>query len=177
MKKLKDIKLVVGLGNKGNQYIDTYHNAGQTAVLFLAKFTGQKLKKPLLKKFFLAKNSELSLAYLDCYMNESGEPLKKLLKYLNLQPKELLVLHDDSDLPVGEFRLDFGSSSAGHHGVDSSIKYLGTENFWRLRIGVRGSINLGRKAGDFVLQKVNSSDQKDLEKTYTALTDLLGLVG
>lgn len=176
MEELKNVKLVVGLGNKGNQYVDTYHNAGRAAVLFLAKSTDQKFKKPLLKKFFLARGSKLSLAYLDCYMNESGEPLTKLLKYLNLRPSELLVLHDDSDLPIGEFRLGFGSSSAGHHGVDSSIRFLGTENFWRARIGVRGSNNINCKAGEFVLQKINPADQPGLEKTYTALIDLLGLV-
>jgi PTH1 family peptidyl-tRNA hydrolase len=176
MNKLKDIKLVVGLGNKGKKYTSTYHNAGQEAVLFLAKQTNQKFKKPILKKFFIAKNPKITLAFLDGYMNESGEPLKKLLKYLNLKPAELLVLHDDSDLPAGDYKLAFGSSSAGHHGVDSSIKHLDTDNFWRLRIGIRGLENTNKKAGDFVLQKINSSDRKSLEKVYQEIIQLLGLL-
>ena len=176
MNELKDIKLVVGLGNKGEKYASTYHNAGKEAVLFLAKEAGQKFKKPILKKFFIAKNPKTTLAFLDCYMNESGEPLKKLLKYLNLEPSELLLLHDDSDLMAGDYKLALGSSSAGHHGVDSSIKYLNTENFWRLRIGVRGPNNINKKAGDFVLQKINSSDEKSLEKVYQEIIQLLGLL-
>lgn len=170
-----NIKLVVGLGNRGEKYISTYHNAGQEAILFLANQTGQKFKKPILKNFFITKNQKITLAFLDCYMNESGAPLKKLLKYLNLEPSKLLLLHDDSDLPIGEFKLGFGSSSAGHHGVDSSIKYLNTENFWRLRIGIRGEVNTNKKAGDFVLQKINSSDRKSLESVYQEITKLLGL--
>ncbi len=170
-----NIKLVVGLGNKGEKYTATYHNAGKEAVLFLASQTNQKFKKPILKNFFLTKNQEITLAFLDCYMNESGAPLKKLLKYLNLEPSELLLIHDDSDLSIGEFKIALGSSSAGHHGVDSSIKHLSTENFWRLRIGIRGENNTHKKAGDFVLQKINSSDQKSLEKVYQEITRLLGV--
>jgi PTH1 family peptidyl-tRNA hydrolase len=176
MNELKDIKLVVGLGNKGEKYTSTYHNAGQDAVLFITNQINQKLKKPLLKKFFITKNQEITFAFLDCYMNESGEFLKKLLKYLNLEPSELLLLHDDSDLPIGEYKLAFGSSSAGHHGVDSSIKYLDTENFWRLRIGIRSETHTNKKAGDFVLQKTNPSDRKGLENIYQEIIKLLGLL-
>jgi PTH1 family peptidyl-tRNA hydrolase len=170
-----EIKLVVGLGNKDKKYAFTYHNAGSSAVLFLANQDNKPFKKPFLKPFFLVKGPNLSFAYLDCYMNESGGPLKKLLNYLNISPAELLVLHDDSDLPIGEFKLAFGSSSAGHHGIDSSIKYLGSENFWRLRIGIRGPENINRKAGDFVLSKISPSDSEGLEKVYMEIRKLLGL--
>lgn len=171
-----EIKLAVGLGNPGKNYDLTYHNVGQEAV---RRFNGPNLsfRRPLLKKFFLAKASDLSLAYLDCFMNESGRPLKSLLRYLNLRPESVIIFHDDSDLPTGEFRLSFGSSAAGHRGVESIIRALGTENFWRLRIGVRGGHNLGRKAGDFVLQKINSEDSEKLAGVYLKISELFGRVG
>lgn len=168
-----NIKLLVGLGNPGQNYDSTYHNVGRIAVLRLTD-KDSKFRKPLLKKFFLAKNPGLLLAYLDCYMNESGRPLKSLLRYLRLQPEEILLLHDDSDLPAGEFRLSFGSSAAGHRGVESSIRELGTENFWRLRIGVRGPKHLELKAGNFVLQKINSEDSELLEAVYGKIANLFG---
>lgn len=113
-------------------------------------------------------------------MNESGRWIEKELKKRGLKPENLLVVHDDSDIEIGKYKLSFGRSSAGHKGAESAIKALKTRNFWRLRIGVRsaGKTDAKRtkaglpaavqraKAGDFVLKKISASDKRKLTAAF-----------
>lgn len=97
------------------------------------------------------------------FMNESGLAIKQAAEHFNVEPKKILVIHDDSDLYVGKFKLSFNRGSAGHKGAESVIKSLGTKAFWRLRIGIRPRAAQRKKAGDFVLKKINSAQRKILE--------------
>jgi PTH1 family peptidyl-tRNA hydrolase len=148
--KPETIKLIVGLGNPGTRYAHTYHNAGRIAVRALSDApetgfaTGHR---------FLVPNT---------FMNESGSAVKRALR---VKPKALLVVHDDADLPLGSYRLSFARGAAGHHGVESVIRALGTKEFWRLRIGVRplsaegpeGSRARRAKADTFVLRPMTKT--------------------
>ncbi len=102
-------------------------------------------------------------------MNESGSAVARPLR---TSPSTLLLIHDDSDLPLGSYRLMFGRGAAGHHGVESVIKALGTKEFWRLRVGVRPSLPKSAKgdasrlpAGRFVLRPMSKTAETAVRET------------
>lgn len=139
------IKLIVGLGNKGKKYSNTYHNAGKIAAAFILKKMSAKIKRA---EVFCPEG----------FMNELGLPTALEARRRGVSPEEVLVLHDDSDLNIGNFKLDLGVSSAGHRGVLSLEKNFKTRNFWRLRLGVRDpKEKVRKKAGDFVLKNMRLS--------------------
>lgn len=147
-------RLIIGLGNPGKEYQQTYHNAGFLVIDFWAK-------KPFIVKLLKS----------DTYMNQAGSFVTKAIKKHGVKPEELLVIHDDSDIELGKYKLCFGRGSAGHRGVDSIIKSLGTKNFWRLRIGIRKVS--GKKAEEFVLKKIN---KKDLEILFEVFKEIKGFI-
>ncbi len=160
-------RLIIGLGNPGKEYKKTYHNIGLSAIDFL-KIT--KFQISASKKFEYAKiNGRIFVKPLS-FMNESGKTVAETIKYFSaksekIKTEEILVVHDDSDIELGKYKLSFGRTSAGHLGVESIIKELKTKNFWRLRIGVRKKTGLSAKiqrtkAGEFVLKKISSPDMK-----------------
>ena len=158
-------RVMVGLGNPGPEYDGTYHNAGALAVDFWAKEAGVTLKKQGRESWAQAKTGPLLLAKPVAFMNVSGPVVHKLLRAIQAAPADLLLVHDDSDLPLGEWRLVFGRGAAGHHGVESVIAALRTKDFWRLRLGIRH----GRgKAGEFVLRKMTAANRK---KFYLGLKE------
>ncbi|MBI3638345.1 peptidyl-tRNA hydrolase [Candidatus Wolfebacteria bacterium] len=151
-------KIIVGLGNPGGEYKKTYHNAG---FLFID---------------YLVKNSQiLNSLKSDVYMNLSGSFVKKALKKYKVKSEEILIVHDDSDIELGGYKLSFGRGSAGHNGVESIIKSLGTKNFWRLRIGVGTKQQTANskqqtakkvKAMDLVLKKITKKDMDMIKETF-----------
>lgn len=98
-------------------------------------------------------------------MNESGGEVKKLVTSNQLPVTNLLVVHDDLDLPLGKFKLQFGRSSAGHKGVQSIIDALGTQDFWRLRIGI-GKPPEGIGGDEYVLSDFSKEEQGSIEKVF-----------
>jgi len=167
------IKLVIGLGNPDKSYENTYHNAGFLFIEYL------KEKKPAISNFqFLISKS-------NAFMNASGGFVKKALKKNGLKPEALLLAHDDSDLNLGNFKFSFGRGSAGHKGVESVVKAIGSKNFWRLRIGIRPISPIGpikrtkadlpaearrAKAGAFVLKRISAKDKGVLEKVFETIS-------
>ncbi len=140
-------RLIIGLGNPDKEYGKTYHNVGFLAINFLAE-----------------NSSARKLIKSEVYMNESGGFVKKTIKKNNAKPEEVLIIHDDSDIKMGEYKLSFGRSSAGHRGVQSIIDSLKTKNFWRLRIGIRK--NKKQKASEIVLKKISKADMETLNKIF-----------
>lgn len=151
-------RLIIGLGNPGKEYKKTYHNAGFLFIQYLMD------KKPANSEFRI-QNSELLKS--DVYMNESGKFVAKILKKHGVKPKEILIVHDDSDIELGKYKISFGRGSAGHRGVESIIKSFGTKNFWRLRIGIRKTAK--EKAGELVLKKISKKDWEILEKVFQTI--------
>ncbi|MCK9187166.1 MAG: aminoacyl-tRNA hydrolase [Candidatus Colwellbacteria bacterium] len=162
-------KLIIGLGNPGSKYKDTYHNIGAEALARLAGKEG--FKKPFSiwrgKPFEYAACGEKTFIRPTVFMNESGKAVAAAMKHFGASPEEILVIHDDSDIDAGNYKADIGRGSAGHNGVKSIIEHLGTENFWRLRIGVRGEKK--GKAGDFVLKKISPADRDLLNKALSEI--------
>lgn len=174
--------LIIGLGNPGAQYALTYHNVGKLAIDCLMRTATetmtlvQKDKQKNFEYFKFANGDKLIFAKPLTFMNESGKAVVACLKYFGAKPKETLVIHDDSDIKLGELKLSFGRGSGGHHGIESIINGLKTDEFWRLRIGirpkasgVRRQASKRKKAGEMVLKKITPADNLILEKIVREL--------
>ncbi|OGY46802.1 MAG: aminoacyl-tRNA hydrolase [Candidatus Buchananbacteria bacterium RIFCSPHIGHO2_02_FULL_38_8] len=157
------MKLIVGLGNPGKKNQDTWHNAG-----FLALDEFKKNKDwpdfKISKKFKaeISEGSEIEekivLAKPQTFMNNSGESVKALVKFYKIEPKDIWIIHDDIDLPLGKIRVSQNSSAAGHKGVQSIIDQLGTQEFIRFRIGIQPESRGQLPTEDYVLQKIDKPD-------------------
>src|SRR6266481_8990924 len=149
------MKLVIGLGNPGEKYQKTRHNAGWLALdFFREKFNFGKIEK--FGKSEISKSpAEFRnglFVYPQTFMNESGEAILELLNFYKLSREDILVLHDEIDLPLGAIRFTESSSAAGHNGVKSIIEKLGSQAFKRIRIGVESRENKSQVPTDvFVL--------------------------
>jgi len=133
------MKLIVGLGNPGRGYAHNRHNVGFVCLNHFARTQGirfdRKQGKARVGTGKVAGNKVL-LARPQTYMNLSGQSVSRLVKKFNINLNDLLVIHDDLDLPLGKIRLRHGSSSGGHKGIDSIISCLGSQDFTRLRVGI-----------------------------------------
>lgn len=138
--------LIVGLGNPGKEFEGTRHNAG---FMMLARLREQaqiakrkaqnspwEFKKSAALEAEVLKFNNLILAKPQTMMNESGRAVRKLAARYKVAGEKLWVIHDDLDYPLGKFVIQFGRGAAGHRGVESIIKELGTKDFWRVRIGI-----------------------------------------
>lgn len=130
------IKLIVGLGNPGNEYADTRHNVGVWFVEALANRENHSLQKE--DKFYgaIAKLNHCWLFKPSIYMNESGGAVAALARFYKIKPQEILVAHDELDLSVGVIRIKASGGHSGHNGLRNIIEHLGTVGFYRLRIGI-----------------------------------------
>jgi len=164
------MKLIVGLGNPGRKFEKTRHNLGFMVLDEFAK--KKKFPKFKLKKEFLAMISEkkigekkIVLAKPQTFMNNSGKSVKFLIENWKLKSENLIVVHDDLDIPFGKIKISFGRGSAGHKGVQSIIDEIGTKDFVRVRVGI-GTANNRAKSNkkNLVLQKFSKKEEKILKK-------------
>jgi len=169
------MKLIVGLGNPGFLYTRNRHNVGFMCVSHLARV--QKIRFD--RKQGQARTGighiaghRVVLARPQTYMNASGESVSALLKRLNVKPADLIVIHDDLDLPVGKIRLRLGGSSGGHKGIDSIIARTGTPDFYRVRVGIgrpeaeTGASDLKEEVViDYVLSDFAPEEKKVIDET------------
>lgn len=167
-------RLIIGLGNPDEKYRLTYHNVGFLFVDYLRQ-KGPACRLPAGQAGRAGKNKNFILIKPKTFMNESGKAVLAAMKYLRTKPEKILVVHDDSDIELGKSKLSFGRGAAGHKGVESIIKSLGTKNFWRLRIGIRkaglpAEVRPKRtKAGEIVLKKITPADKLILEEVFNEL--------
>lgn len=168
--------LIIGLGNPGFKYKKTRHNIGFMALDGWQKennFPKFKLNKKAKAEISQGQinGQEVFLAKPQTFMNNSGEAVKFLTKENGFTENSLIIVHDDFDLPLGEVKVSQNSGPGGHHGVQSIIDHLKTQNFTRVRIGIRpadkpqGSDEL--KAESFVLKKFTKDEEKNLAEILT----------
>ena len=148
------IKLIVGLGNPGQQYEKTRHNAGFLFLDSLAKEFGAAWSNQVRFQGLFAECSvaggKVLLLKPDTFMNRSGLSVSSVVRYYKLLPEEVLVVHDELDFKPGVARLKKGGGHAGHNGIRDIIDHLGSKDFYRLRLGV-GRPPEGNSVADFVL--------------------------
>jgi PTH1 family peptidyl-tRNA hydrolase len=172
------IKLLVGLGNPGEKYTTTRHNAGFWWIDEVVAQTNSKLT--LDAKFFgvagkLASKADTWLLKPTTFMNASGKSVAALANYYKITPAEILVIHDELDLPAGGLKLKVGGGHGGHNGLKDIEAALGTKDFWRLRLGI-GHPGDRNEVVNFVLKAPTKDEQTAIdEKVYesTKLIDLL----
>jgi len=151
------LKFFVGLGNPDTKYQNTRHNIGQAIIQHL----------PQAKNFLIT----------DTYMNESGIFVQKLVHFYKINPSNLYLVHDDLDLGVGEWRLQFDRGPAGHHGVESVIQHLGTQAFWRFRVGIGHPLD-PTPVEDYVLRPFTSAEIPIINQTIDKIAaEILKLSG
>ena len=129
-------KIIVGLGNPDEKHITTRHNSGFLILDNIAKTMDLHFvyKKRLLSE--IADNKKFLLVKPQTFMNNSGLAIAKILSFYKVDKEDLIVIHDDADLSFGEYKIQYQSGSAGHHGVESIIQNLGSRDFWRVRVGI-----------------------------------------
>ena len=133
------MKLIVGLGNLGQGYANNRHNVGFICLSHFARTQGIRFDKKQGKARVgtgEVAGNKVVLAKPQTYMNLSGESVSRLIKKFDINLDDLLVIHDDLDLPLGKIRIRLGGGSGGHNGVDSIINELGSQDFIRLRVGI-----------------------------------------
>ena len=155
------LRLIVGLGNPGEQYRNTRHNAGFMTLDLLADKMGACWKKDRHHRALVTGASGVLLAKPQTFMNDSGECVGALSRYFKIAPAELLVVYDDIALPLGTLRLREGGSAGGHNGLKSIIAHLGSEDFPRIRVGVGAPPQGGSEQIDWVLGVPKNQDWED----------------
>jgi PTH1 family peptidyl-tRNA hydrolase len=153
------LRLVVGLGNPGDDYARTRHNIGFRVVEHLAGDADWKDYKSPPARF--ARRGTLFLAEPLTYMNDSGMFVQAFCQFYKIAPQEMLVCYDDIALPFGQLRLRPSGSAGGHNGMKSLIAHLGTDAFPRLRFGV-GPQPAGVDSAHWVLKRFSSAEEKAL---------------
>ncbi|MCL5411942.1 MAG: aminoacyl-tRNA hydrolase [Patescibacteria group bacterium] len=151
------MKLIVGLGNPGSKYKYTRHNVGFMAIDRLKTISD------------LSKNTILYTP--STFMNESGKDVNNTATYYKVSPENLLVIHDDVDLALGVVKIQKGRSSAGHKGVLSIINSLGTQDFFRIRVGI-GRPESPLSVEDYVLQNFSDLEEPILDKALKESIEL-----
>lgn len=158
------IKLIVGLGNPGQQYEKTRHNAGFLFLDSLASYYGSSWSsKPefqsLTTSFNSSAESRVLLLKPQTFMNRSGLAVGKVVRYFKLEVEDVLVVHDELDFDPGVVRLKKNGGHAGHNGLRDIISHLGANNFYRMRIGI-GRPKTGVAVADFVLTAPGKNDEQ-----------------
>ena len=158
--------LIVGLGNPGDKYDGTRHNAGFLAVDALAdkgQFAVTRMKfKALTAQAEVGGRGALVMKPAT-YMNLSGEAVGEAARFYHIPPANVLVISDDVDLPLGKLRIRTGGSAGGHNGLKSIIQHLGTDQFPRIKIGVGGKPHPDYDMADWVLARLQGADRKVLD--------------
>jgi len=167
------LKLIVGLGNPGAEYARTRHNAGFWLVDELARRHGGSFRHEGKHQGELARvrigGDEIWLLKPMTFMNRSGGPVSSVLNFYKLVPAQMLVAHDEIDLPSGTVRLKDAGGHGGHNGLRDIIAAQG-DGFWRLRIGV-GHPGTAREVVDFVLTNAGKDEQRALDETIVMGAD------
>jgi len=172
------LRVIVGLGNPGPEHLVTRHNAGFWFVDLLArrhggefrdyrKYSGETARITLSER-------EIILLKPTTYMNRSGLSVRQLSDFYKIAPEEILVAHDELDLPVGSVRLKQGGGHGGHNGLRDTITHLG-ETFWRLRLGIG---HPGNKADviDYVLTRAPRAEEDTILETVSTAADVMPLL-
>ncbi|SCB74285.1 MULTISPECIES: aminoacyl-tRNA hydrolase [Snodgrassella] len=177
---MSHLRLIVGLGNPGSEYEHTRHNIGFDFIDELAKLWKTSLKEE--KKFFgqVARvnlnEGEVWLLKPLTFMNKSGTAVQALAKFYKILPEEILIIHDELDIPCGQVRFKKGGSNGGHNGLKDIQAWLGTAEFYRLRLGIGhpGDKNL---VIHYVLHKPQAQEQslitEAMQKSLAAIPQML----
>ncbi|MDH5387423.1 MAG: aminoacyl-tRNA hydrolase [Gammaproteobacteria bacterium] len=174
-----DLKLIVGLGNPGSEYTKTRHNAGFWFVEELAAAYGASFRR---EKKFHGEVAKVSIAGRDIwllkpetFMNRSGQSIKSLSSFYQMNAENILVAHDELDLEVGVIKLKMGGGHGGHNGLRDTIAHLGTKDFYRLRIGIGHPGNKDQVV-DYVLHRPSLDERISIDNSISDAQSVMPLL-
>jgi PTH1 family peptidyl-tRNA hydrolase len=175
------MKLIVGLGNPGRKYEATRHNAGFWWVEVVARAVGAEFRREARFHGELARvpRTEMWLLKPETFMNESGRSVGALAAFYRIEPAEILIAHDELDLPPGAVKLKFGGGLSGHNGLRDIAPVLGTHDFWRLRIGIGHPRDLAasqQEPVDYVLHPPRSEERTAIDGALAKAMEIWPLV-
>ncbi|MCL5795589.1 MAG: aminoacyl-tRNA hydrolase, partial [Patescibacteria group bacterium] len=160
------MKLIIGLGNPGKKYEETWHNLGFLAIDQIKQFSNRNFSEFKENKKFKAVIAEANqidekiiLAKPQTFMNNSGQAVAALAKFYKILPQDVWLIHDDIDLPLGRVRISQNASAGGHKGVQSVIDSIGTQQFVRFRVGIDSDKKGQIPTEDYVLQNIGSANK------------------
>ena len=160
-----NMKLIVGLGNPGIEYNNTRHNIGFMVIdRLLERYNHDKLKDKFggLYTEVVIDNEKVMLLKPQKYINLSGEVIKKFVDYYKVDINDIIIINDDLDLEIGNFKLKPTGSSAGHNGLKNIELMLGTQDYKRLKIGISNNKNIDTK--DYVLGKISKEEKEKIDE-------------
>lgn len=169
------MKLFFGLGNPGKEYENTRHNLGQMVIKNFAKKNSFSLSLKNKLQSEVGESSQNIFAISTEYMNISGSSVQKVAAFYKISPENIYLIHDDLDLPVGEWKLQFDRGPAGHNGVKSTIENLGTQAFWRIRIGT-GHPSEFIPVEDYVLKPFTNDEKVLISQTIDKISEEISLL-
>lgn len=167
------MKLIVGLGNPGKQYHQTRHNIGFDVIDEVSSRFNIPLSQAKWQGIYgmgHVNGEKVILLKPLTYMNLSGESVRAVMDFYDLDPEDLVVIYDDLDLPVGKIRLRQKGSAGGHNGIKSIIAHLGTQQFNRIRVGIDRPPT-GMSVSDYVLSRFQKDDREAIEQTIKVCAD------
>ncbi|MBP6889153.1 MAG: aminoacyl-tRNA hydrolase [Candidatus Moranbacteria bacterium] len=185
------MKLIIGLGNPGKQYLQTRHNAGFRALDFLCehfKFENfhQESRFHAEMSIGTVHGEKYLLIKPNTFMNQSGKTVHLLMQYYKLTPNDIIVLHDDLDIAPGLTKTTASSRAAGHNGVQNIIDQLGTQDFFRIRLGIGRPLTSSQSPNiapstcqsthDYVLEKFPAAERILLESLFSSLPGLIAKI-
>ena len=169
-------RLIVGLGNPGRDYEETRHNAGFWFCARLAQTWGSSLAMEARFHGIVGKSARNVWMLLpQTFMNRSGQAVGALARFHRIEPAEILVVHDELDIPPGQLRLKFGGGMGGHNGLKDITSHLGTQDYWRLRIGI-GHPGDRNEVVNFVLKPARREEQAEIDMAIERALDLVPLI-
>ena len=174
-----DIRLIVGLGNPGADYVDTRHNAGFWLADLLAQDRSATFRFE--KRYnadeckFKAEGKDVYLLKPQTFMNRSGQAVAALARYYKIGPEQILVIHDELDLPPGTNRIKQAGGHGGHNGLRDIINHLGSRDFFRVRVGI-GHPGDSKQVINYVLHKPSASDLGAIENANRDTLAVMPLV-
>ncbi len=171
------VRLVVGLGNPGREYADTRHNAGFWCCERLADRLGVSLSNESRFHGLVGHGRQQGVWLLlpQTFMNRSGQAVGALARFHRIAPAEILVAHDELDIPAGQLRLKFGGGLGGHNGLKDIAAHLGTQDFWRLRIGI-GHPGDRDEVVNYVLKPPRREEQDEIDAALARALELWPLI-
>ena len=172
------VYLIVGLGNPGEKYAGTRHNAGFDTLDRLIRESGAVLKKRLLLQGSIAEKKigdrKIVFCKPDTFMNRSGECVQRLMKRYRCAPDRLLVIYDDIDLPPGRIRVRKSGGPGTHNGMRSIVETLGSSEFPRIRIGT-GDRPAGQDLAEWVLSRCDGEEREKMEAAFSRAAECAGI--
>ena len=160
------MKLIVGLGNFGEKYENTRHNVGFSVLDEIARKLDLSFNQKKFNCLFIYNNDFILIKPLT-YMNLSGEAVKKVMDFYKLNCDDLIVIHDDLDIKLGQAKIKISNSAGGHNGIKNIIDNLKSSEFYRVKVGIGRPENKKYQISSYVLEKFTDEQQEIIDKVVT----------